>query len=89
MNKIVSFPRSVDAPIAPLPEGVAAHFARSLEVIETMAGFLDRIDYAAQTITECQTLLFAQVIDLAQFTGMVTDIRDLLASYLGEIGPAR
>lgn len=80
-SEISSFvPRDID-----LPPGVAAHFAKRLEVLQELEGFLDRIDYAAEAVHGIHELLFNEVITIEQFTSMARRIRFVLQSDLGTV----
>lgn len=88
---VLEFPpaRIVAASVDPVPDGVADLFARRVGVIASMSGFLDRLAYASETMTEMQSLSFAQVIDERQLVAMAVTVRDLLHVDLGTIAPAQ
>ena len=87
MSEVIEFPRRIPqvSGVERLSPGVDEMVGRHLDTIQTMTGFLDRIDYAAQFVHDIHVLRWSLAIDEAQFYDLAERVRKLLAGNLGAL----
>ncbi len=70
---------------SPLPDGVAAWWEKSIEVLTERKTFCDRVSYANEAIEAMHHLLFTKVITEGQFRVMTGRIRLVFQIDLGSV----